>query len=145
MIGVRRLKRVWAVGLAVGLLAACWWVPWEARLTRHAAAVESSWLIDLGTAPVWSPPAAPTYRQFFDHFHPYDRKDDAASQRLPEVQPADAAITVSPHWLDWSLTLALGLWVPSVVVACSTRCPPSGAAARSMSRPGWRPAGWSRP
>lgn len=113
MIGVRRLERLWAVGLAVGLFAACWSVPWEAKLTRARAGVSHSWLIHLGTAPLWRPPEPPPYRLFSDQFRSREHPDS----RLPDDEPADAVITVSPRWADWTLTAALGVWLPSVVIA----------------------------
>ncbi|MFO0847267.1 MAG: hypothetical protein U0871_01730 [Gemmataceae bacterium] len=88
-------------------------MPWEAKLTRARAGVQHSWLIRLGTAPLWRPPEPPSYRLFSDQFRSREHPDS----RLPDDEPADAVIAVAPRWLDWTLTVALGVWLPSVIVA----------------------------
>lgn len=86
---------------AIGLVA--WQGRWEGHLTRG----NHTWIVDLGRAPIWSPPPTPTYAIF--------QSDVEGSKGFP-AEETPGLVFKRILRIDWMvIDLLLFLWPATVV------------------------------
>lgn len=99
---MRLLRGVFLVSCLGVMLCVAWKGRWEGRLVDG----NQTWIVDLGTAPVWDPPPNPSYEQFQIVF--------TVSEGLPAKDTPGVTIRRKLK-LDWMATdLLLYLWYATV-------------------------------
>jgi hypothetical protein len=100
---VNVLRWAFLVACFTCLVIVAWRGPWEGRLTQ----ANHTWIVDLGRAPVWTPPADSSYARFREVFE--------ASQGLP-VEGGQGITIRRVLKMDWMATeLFLYLWLVTLV------------------------------
>jgi hypothetical protein len=95
---LRALRWIFLAVLAGALLRSAWSAPWHAELVDG----NTTYLVELGNAPLWSPPPEPPFSAFADAM-----RIDALFRRQPFVAESVAVVL---EWRRCLLLLALWLW-----------------------------------
>jgi len=81
-------------------------IPWQGRL-HHGS---TTWLIDLGRAPIWRPPARPIYAEFERKFGRFDLDENP----FPPADAAGLAVSRAVKWSFVSVEFFSSLWLLTV-------------------------------